>query len=98
MACSERIRVERGLYRTGKTYIACATPPGSRKTKWKTIGEVGLMEARRARDAWAVEVRSGGIPETGGKEKVEEVALAWLQYIEGLVEIGELRPRTLEAY
>ncbi len=56
------------------------------------------MEARRERDAWAVEVRSGGVPETGGKEKVEEVALAWLGYIEGLVEIGELRPRTLEAY
>jgi hypothetical protein len=53
------------------------------------------MEARRERDAWAVEVRSGGVPETGGKEKVEEVALAWLRYIEGLVEIGELRPRTL---
>jgi integrase len=98
MARSERIRIERGLYRIGKTYIACATPPGARKARWKTIGEVGLMEARRVRDAWAVEVRSGGIPETGGKEKVEEVALAWLQYIEGLVEIGELRPRTLEAY
>jgi integrase len=98
MARSERIRIERGLYRIGKAYIACATSPGARKAKWKTIGEVGLMEARRERDAWAVEVRSGGVPETGGKEKVEEVALAWLQYIEGLVEIGELRPRTLEAY
>jgi hypothetical protein len=49
-------------------------------------------------DAWAVEVRSGGVPETGGRETVKEVALAWLGYIEGLVEIGELRPRTLEAY
>jgi len=98
MARSERIRIERGLYRSDKTYIACATSPGARKAKWKTLGEVGLMEARRERDAWAVEVRSGGVPETGGKEKVEEVALAWLQYIEGLVEIGELRPRTLEAY
>jgi integrase len=98
MAARERIRIERGLYRIDKTYIACATSPGARKAKWKTIGEVGLMEARRERDAWAVEVRSGGVPETGGKEKVEEVALAWLGYVEGLVEIGELRPRTLEAY
>jgi integrase len=99
MARKEKpIRIERGLYRAGKTYMVCAVLPGSRKAKWKTIGEVGLMEARREREAWAVEVRSGGVPETGGTETVKEVALAWLQYIEGLVEIGELRPRTLEAY
>jgi integrase len=92
------IRVERGLYRAGRSYLACASPPGSRKAKWKTIGEVGLMEARRERDAWAVEVRSGGVPETGGRETVKEVALAWLGHIERLVEIGELRQRTLESY
>ena len=45
-----------------------------------------------------MEVRSGGVPETGGRETVKDVALAWLGYIESLVEIGELRPRTLEAY
>lgn len=45
-------RIERGLYRAGKTYLACATPAGARKAKWKTIG---LMEARRERDTWAVE-------------------------------------------
>jgi integrase len=91
-------RVERGLYLAGKTYLACATPPGSRKVKWKTIGEVGLMEARRKRDAWAVEVRSGGIAATGGRETVKEVAEAWLKHIERLVDIGELRERTLESY
>ena len=91
-------RVERGLYLAGKTYLACATPPGSRKVKWMTIGEVGLMEARRKRDAWAVEVRSGGISATGGKETVKEVAEAWLKHIERLVDIGELRERTLESY
>ena len=48
MARSERIRIERGLYRSDKTYIACATSPGARKAKWKTLGEVGLMEARAA--------------------------------------------------
>ncbi len=99
MARKEKpIRIERGLYRAGKTYMVCAALPGSRKAKWKTIGEIGLMQARCERDAWAVEVRSGGVPETGGRETVKEVALAWLRYIEGLVEIGELRPRTLEAY
>ena len=35
---------------------------------------------------------------TGGRETVKEVALAWLGYIERLVEIGELRQRTLESY
>ncbi len=39
-------RIERGLYRAGRTYHACATPPGSRTVRWKWIGEVGLMEAR----------------------------------------------------
>ncbi len=34
----KRIRIERGLYRAGKTYLACATPLGSAKAKWKTIG------------------------------------------------------------
>jgi hypothetical protein len=92
------IRVERGLYRAGRSYLACASPPGSEKAKWKTIGEVGLMEARRERDAWAVKVRSGGVPATGGRETVREVALAWLGYVERLVEIGELRERTLESY
>jgi integrase len=99
MARKEKLtRIERGLYRAGKTYMVCAALPGSRKPKWKTLGEVGLMQARRERDAWAVEVRSGGVPETGGRETVKDVGLAWLRYIEGLVEIGELRPRTLEAY
>src|SRR5438128_1384858 len=91
-------RIERGLYRAGKTYLACATPPGSRTVRWKTIGEVGLVEARSRRDAWVVEVRSGGVQARGGRETVKEVALAWLEYVERLVEIGELRGRTLESY
>ncbi|HEV3094962.1 MAG TPA: tyrosine-type recombinase/integrase [Solirubrobacteraceae bacterium] len=94
----KRIRVERGLYLAGKVYMACATAPGSRTARWKTIGEVGLMEARRERDLWAVEVRSGGILVADGRETVKEVADAWLKHIERLVEIGELRKRTLESY
>jgi integrase len=92
------VRVERGLYRAGKTYLVCASPPGSGRKRWKTLGEVGLMQARSERDAWAVEVRSGGVATTSGRETVEEVALAWLAYVERLVAIGELRPRTLESY
>ena len=94
----KRRRVERGIYRAGKTYMVCATPPGSRRPRWKMIGEVGLMQARADRDAWAVQVRSGGVPATAGRETVEEVALAWLAYLERLVAIGELRQRTLDSY
>jgi integrase len=92
-------RVERGLYIAGKTYLACATPAGTEKARWRTLGEVGLMEARKERDAWAVEVRSGGIPAVGaGKETVKQVADAWLTHVKRLVDIEELRPRTLESY
>jgi integrase len=95
----KRQRVERGLYLAGRTYLTCATPQGSRDARWKTIGDVGLMEARRERDTWAVEVRSGGVPAVGaGRETVKQVAEAWLTHIERLVDIGELRPRTLESY
>lgn len=91
-------RVERGLYIAGKTYLACATPPGTEKARWKTIGEVGLMEARKERDAWAVEVRAGGVAATGGRETVKQVGEAAIAHIERLVDIEELRPRTLESY
>lgn len=92
-------RVERGLYAQGKTYVAIVTPPGSRKARWKTIGEVGLMEARRARDEWAVEVRSGGVPAIGaGGATVKQVGEAYLAYVAKLVALEELRPRTLESY
>ena len=42
-----RVRIERGLYRDGSIYYACATPPGSRSAAWKSLGAVGKMEARR---------------------------------------------------
>jgi len=34
----------------------------------------------------------------GGRETVKEVAEAWLKHVERLVDIGELRTRTLESY
>ena len=49
-----RIRVERGLYRDGSTFYACATPAGSRTARWKSLGEVGVMQARRLRIAGLV--------------------------------------------
>jgi hypothetical protein len=50
---AKKIRVERGLYRAGGTYCACATAPGQRQARWKTLGAIGLMEARRRRDEFA---------------------------------------------
>ena len=32
------VRVERGLYRSGDVYHACATPLGSEKVAWKRLG------------------------------------------------------------
>jgi len=46
----KRVRIERGLYRDGAIYYACATPPGSRSAVWRSLGTVGKMEARRLRD------------------------------------------------
>ena len=42
----KRVRVERGLYKTGNLYYACATPPGSRSAIWRALGAVNLMEAQ----------------------------------------------------
>lgn len=53
----DRVRLERGLYRSGNLYFACATPMGSRKVVWKKLGAVGVMEARRLRDEFAAETR-----------------------------------------
>jgi integrase len=90
-------RVERGLYRSGDTFLACATPPGSRTVRWKTIGEVGLMEARSQRDAWVTEVRAGRAPRTE-LLTVAEGGKAWLSHLRVRVETGSLRERTLGSY
>lgn len=95
---AQRVRVERGLYRAGKTYIACATPPGSRRPRWRTLGEVGIMQARRLRDEFAYEVRRGEIRAAASRATVAEVAGAWVEHQRRLVAIGELAPRTLDSY
>lgn len=53
----KRVRIERGLYKAGDVFYACATPPGSRTALWKSLGAVGIMEARRRRERFAAEVQ-----------------------------------------
>lgn len=91
------IRVERGLYRSGKTYLACATPPGSRTVRWKTIGAVGLMEARAERDAWVTLVRGGKAAKID-RRTVADVGEMWLAHLKARVESEALRERTYESY
>jgi integrase len=90
-------RIERGLYRSGETYLACATPPGSRTVRWKTIGEVGLMQARVERDAWVTKVKGGRARRTK-QRTVEQVGKEWLAHLQLRVETGSLRERTLDSY
>ena len=96
-----RVRVERGLYRDGSTYYACATPAGSRSARWKSLGAVGVMEARRLRDEFAAEVRRGRLPSATHDRRrasFEAVASEWLDGQRALVEVRELAPRTLDGY
>jgi hypothetical protein len=37
----KKVRVERGLSLAGKTYYACATPPGGRSAVWRSLCSVG---------------------------------------------------------
>ncbi len=91
-------RVERGLYRSGKSYLACATHPGNRQAMWKNLGEVGLMEARRRRDEFVVEVRRTSQPPVTLRITVADVAAEWLDEQRHRVAISDLRPRTLDIY
>src|SRR5215212_966565 len=95
---AEKVRVEPGLYIAGKTYIACATPLGSRQPRWRTLGEVGVMEARRLRDEFRSEVRSGGAAPVVRRARFSDVADEWKEQIARLRDIGQLAPRTFEKY
>jgi integrase len=94
----KRARVERGLYKVGDVYWACATPTGARKPQWRRLGQVGVQEARRKRDEFAYRVKTGQAAPSSRRLTVRELADEWLQYLEQLVQAGELRPRTLESY
>jgi integrase len=91
------VRVERGLYRSGSTYLACATPPGSRTVRWKTLGVIGLMEARAERDAWVTLVRGGKAAKID-RRTVADVAEMWLAHLKARVESEALRQRTYDSY
>ncbi len=92
-------RVERGLYKAGKTYYACATPPGSRSAVWKSLGPVGLMEARRLREKFAAEIQDQR-PSTAANPRATfgELAADWLAEQETRMNVGEMSSRTYEIY
>jgi integrase len=95
---AKKIRIERGLYRAGNTYYACATPPGERQASWKTLGEIGLMGARRRRDEFAVEIhRLPAVPPRRSL-KFAEVAREWLLDQQHRVDVDELTQRTYDGY
>ena len=94
-----RSRVERGLYREGKVFWACATPIGSRQVVWERLGPVGVMEARRRRDEFVVRTRQEPTPAASARATTfADVAGRWLEVQELRVAAGELRPRTVEIY
>ena len=93
-----RERVERGLYRSGKTYFACATAEGSRQAIWKTLGEVNLMDARRLRDEFVVETRRTQAPARKPRVTFADAAVEWMKTQEQRVAFGDLRQRTLDIY
>lgn len=92
------VRVERGLYRAGRTYLACVTPEGSRQAVWKNLGETGIMEARRLRDEFVVETRRTAQPTRPTRVTFDEVASEWLRAQQQRVRVGDLRQSTLEIY
>ena len=94
----KRVRVERGLYKSGRDYWACATRPGEARAEWLKIGGVGVQEARRRRDAFAFRLKNGEIPLTARRLTVRQLAAEWFADLESLVVAGKLRPRTLESY
>lgn len=93
-----RVRVERGLYRTGDVYFACAAPLGSNKVVWTRLGVVGLMEARRLRDEFAAATRRSPVKPSLRRVTYADVAAAWLTDQDARVAADELAPRTLDGY
>ncbi len=94
----KRVRVERGLYRIGSYYHACATPPGSRTPMWRALGQVGVMEARRLRDQLAADVQQAKAPITHTRVTFGELAAEWLEEQKIRRDAGEMSPRTFESY
>lgn len=94
----KRVRVERGLYRAGNTFYACATPAGARSAVWRSLGAVGLMEAWRLRERFAAETQITAVVVTNSRATLAEVAEEWLGEQSTRTRVGEMSPRTLEIY
>ena len=95
------VRIERGLYRDGEIFYACATPPGSRSAVWRSLGAIGKMEARRLRDEFIAEVRRGeaqASARAGRRATFADVASEWLIRAASRTDVGELAPRTVDGY
>ena len=85
---ARRVRVERGLYRKGNTYQACATDSDG-KVVWTSLGDVGLMEARRLRDTFATETR--GKKSVTSKATFGEVAALFMEEQASLRDSDQIR-------
>jgi integrase len=94
----KRIRVERGLYRSGDVYWACATPPRSRTAQWEKIGAVGIQQARRERDLFAYKLKSGQLTPAARRISIRALATEWFEHLDELEAAGELRHRTVRSY
>jgi integrase len=94
----KRVRVERGLYRTGKVYWACATPPGARNAQWRKLGQVGIQEARRGRDTFAYKLKHGEIRPTAKRITIRQASAEWFDRLDELEVAEELRSRTVTSY
>ncbi|HET9105362.1 MAG TPA: tyrosine-type recombinase/integrase [Solirubrobacteraceae bacterium] len=94
----KRVAVERGLYRAGDVWWACATPKGQRNARWLRVGDVGIQEARRARDEFAYKLNAGHTPARARRLTVDEVQDDWFAHLDELQVAGELRPRTVASY
>lgn len=94
----KRVRVERGLYKAGKHFYACATPPGERTAVWRSLGPVGLMEARRLRDRFAAEVQAPAAPLLRSRITFAELAGRWLAEQRERVAADDLAVTTYESY
>ncbi len=82
------IRVERSLDRSRRTILARATHPGSRQALCKTLGETGIVDARRRRDEFVVEVRQATAPLEPTRLKPADVAADWLEDQRARVPVG----------
>src|SRR5262249_20636897 len=83
----------------GDIYFACATPTGSRSVRWKRLGNIGVMEARKRRDAFATEVRRGGtVAPSPARVTFAAVATEWLDDQRTRLTLGDLAPKTFSFY